>query len=299
MDRLRWADPSLQLGPVLMAAVRAAILGLGIVVFLMIGVPLHWLAHRCGWRLAGLVPVFFHRMVGRILRLRIRYYGVPSVRRPQLIVPNHVSWLDILVVGAHQPVCFLAKQEVAAWPVFGALARLTGAVFVDRSRRMAVRAVNQKIAQRMAAGDRVVLFAEATTGDGNRILKFHSAHFEAARLALPQSAHAASTVLQPVAISYVRREGLPLAWSERASVAWYGDMDLVPHVWALLKAGSVECEVQFGTPIPFLLETDRKAAARRVGEAVRQLTQLARRGEHASRQYADDAVAVLISAEKT
>jgi 1-acyl-sn-glycerol-3-phosphate acyltransferase len=281
-----------------MALMRAAILAFAILAFLIVGVPLHWLARCYRWRLAGLLPVLFHRMVGRILRLRIRYYGVPSLRQPQLIVPNHVSWLDILVVGAHQPVCFLAKQEVATWPVFGALARLTGAVFVDRSRRMAVRAVNQRIAERMAAGDRVVLFAEATTGDGNRILKFHSTHFEAARLAL-QRAQASVAVLQPVAISYVRRDGLPLAWSERASVAWYGDIDLVPHVWALLEAGSVECEVWFGTPIPFLRQSDRKAAARCVSAAVRQLAQRTRRGEQADRQHADDASAVLIRAEKT
>jgi 1-acyl-sn-glycerol-3-phosphate acyltransferase len=282
----------------LMAWVRAAILGLAILFFLTIGVPLHWLAHRRGWRLAALLPVFFHRMVGRILRLRVRYYGVPSPRQPQLIVPNHVSWLDILVVGAHQPVCFLAKQEVAAWPVLGALARLTGALFVNRSRRMAVGTVNQAIAERIAAGDRVVLFAEATTGDGNRILKFHSAHFEAARLAL-QRRHAASSVLQPVAINYVRRNGLPLAWSERASVAWYGGMELVPHVWALLVAGSVECEVRFGTPIPFLPNTDRKAAARCVREAVRQLAQRARRSEDAAQPKAENVGAVLIGAEKT
>jgi lyso-ornithine lipid O-acyltransferase len=283
-----------------MAALRAVILFLTVLAFLVIGSPLYWLAQHINRRLADLLPVVFHRVVCRILRLRVHYYGVPSPARPQLIVPNHVSWLDILVVGAHQPVCFLAKREVAAWPIFGTLARRQGAVFVDRSRRMAIPAVNQEIARRLAGGDGVVLFPEATTGDGNRLLKFHSSHFEAARLALPNQDHAGQTMLQPVSINYVRRDGLPLGRAERATIAWYGDTGFGPHLWSILQFGSVECEVLYGTAIPFLLETDRKLAARTIRDAVQRLAQRARTGKHLVHDRDQEpATAVLLSAEKT
>ncbi len=283
-----------------MAAVRAAMLFLTVMAFLIIGSPIYWLAQHVNRRLADVLPMIFHRVVCRILRLRVHYYGVPSRARPQLIVPNHVSWLDILVIGAHQPVCFLAKREVAAWPIFGTLARLQGAVFVDRSRRMAIPAVNQEIARRLAGGDGVVLFPEATTGDGNRLLKFHSSHFEAARLAFPHRDHAGQTILQPVSISYVRRDGLPLGRAERAAIAWYGDTAFAPHLWAILQFGSVECEVLYGTAIPFLPGTDRKLAARTVREAVHRLAQRARTGKHVAQGWdPDPATAVLLSAEKT
>jgi lyso-ornithine lipid O-acyltransferase len=281
-----------------MAAVRAAILLLTILVFLLVGAPLQWLSQRISRRLADLFPMLFHKVVCRILRLRVHYYGVPSPARPQLIVPNHVSWLDILVIGAHQPVCFLAKREVAGWPIFGTLARLQGAVFVDRSRRMAIPAVNQEIARRLAGGDGVVLFAEATTGDGNRLLKFHSSHFEAARPALPN--RAGRTLLQPVCVSYVRRDGLPLGRAERATVAWYGDTGFAPHLWAILRSGSLECEVLYGTAVPFLAETDRKLAARTLRDAVHRLAQRSRTGRHLAHGFDQEAAtAVLLSAEKT
>jgi|SRR5450631_3976528 len=284
-----------------MAVIRAAILALTILGFLALGVPLHWLARRWNRRLAERLPLLFHRAMCRILRLRVHYYGVPSPEWPQLIVPNHVSWLDILAIGAHQPVCFLTKQEVAGWPIFGWLARLQGAVFVDRSRRMAIPAVNRCIANRLAVAENVVLFAEATTGDGNRILKFHSPHFEAARLALPNQPHSnPKTMLQPVAINYVRRDGLPLGRIERAGVAWYGDTGFVPHLWAILRSGSLECEVTYGTATPFLPESDRKTAALALQVAVRRLSERARSGRKlgaAARSDRDQAV--LLGTEKT
>jgi 1-acyl-sn-glycerol-3-phosphate acyltransferase len=279
-----------------MPALRAILLVLTISAFVLVGVPLHWLAHRMGSPLARRMPGLFHRALCAVLRLRVRYSGEPSPDRPQLLVPNHVSWIDILAIGASGPVCFLAKHEVARWPVIGALARLQGVVFVDRSRRRRLPQVNAEIARHMVAGDPVVLFAEATTGDGNRLLKFHSPHFEAARLAMQAAGR--QPVIQPLAIVYTRRDGLPLGRAGRAAIAWYGDMTLAGHLWALLKGGPVDCDVIYGHPIPFSPQINRKIAARATRAAVRNLVVEALTGRARIASEAPE-LTVLIGAEKT
>ncbi len=148
----------------------------------------------------------------------------------------------------------------------------------------------------MVAGDPVVLFAEATTGDGNRLLKFHSPHFEAARLALQAAGR--QPVIQPLAIVYTRRDGLPLDRSGRAAIAWYGDMTLGSHLWALLKGGPVDCEVIYGQPMRFSPQTNRKIMARAARASVRRLVVEALTGRPGTASQASEP-AVLIGAEKT
>ena len=100
----------------------------------------------------------------------------------------------------------------------------------------------------MANGDPVVLFAEATTGDGNRLLRFRSSHFEAVRQAAA-SARGADAVVQPVFLDYSRIAGLPVGRRERPLVAWYGDMTFFSHFRRFLAAGGIGCDVYFGAPI--------------------------------------------------
>lgn len=100
------------------------------------------------------------------------------------MLSNHVSWLDIIVLGSLRPLSFVAKSEIAGWPVVGTLARLQRTVFIDRARRADTAAVNAAVARRLAGGDLIVLFAEGTTGDGTRLLPFRSSLVGAARAAL-------------------------------------------------------------------------------------------------------------------
>jgi 1-acyl-sn-glycerol-3-phosphate acyltransferase len=138
----------------------------------------------------------------------------------RLIVANHVSWLDVPVLGSIEPMTFLAKSEVGAPALGGRLARLQGIILVERGRRRCIPSVNAEMARTMAAGEPVVMFAEATTGDGNRILPFRSSHFEAIRAA---ARTAGAAVIQPVFLDYSRVVGLAVGRSERPLFAWYGD----------------------------------------------------------------------------
>jgi 1-acyl-sn-glycerol-3-phosphate acyltransferase len=214
------------------------------------------------------LPQHYHRAVCWLLGIRIRQQGKIAAGRPVLIVANHVSWLDIPVLSSIAPVSFIAKREVAGWPFIGWLAKLQRSVFIDRERRNGAREQADSIAGRLDAGENLVLFAEGTTGNGNRILPFKSTLVGAAKLSAG-SPHHGAPVIQSLAIAYTRLHGLPLGRNLRPTIAWYGDMDVPGHAWALLKAGPVDVEICIGPPQQFTAALDRKVLTRRLQAEVR------------------------------
>jgi 1-acyl-sn-glycerol-3-phosphate acyltransferase len=220
----------------------------------------------------------YYRALCALLRVRIHVSGTPSQGQPTLILANHVSWLDILVLSAICPVAFIAKKEVAGWPIVGRTAKLQHTIFVDRSRRHQTAEVNAEIARRLGEGDPVVLFAEGTSGDGNRVLEFRSALVGA--VAQVDSTH--EVLLQPVSIGYTRIQGLPMGRQHRPLVAWYGDLDFGPHFKEFVQRGAVDVTVTFGTPVPFNQGSDRKKMTRSIEATVRKLTAEALRARPAA-----------------
>jgi 1-acyl-sn-glycerol-3-phosphate acyltransferase len=256
---------------------RLVLNGAGLILAIAALLPVQLVAVRLNLRLQRQVPTLFHRMVCTLLGVRIRRVGTPSAARPLLIVSNHVSWIDISVITALVPVAFVAKREVASWPLFGLFARLQRTIFVDRTRRQATPAVNAEIARRLTAGDPVVLFGEGTSSDGNRVLPFRTALVGAAREVLA-AAGQERIELQPLAISYVGFQGLPMGRQHRPIAAWYGALDLFPHLVAVLKRGAIDVTVSFGEPLGFDPQSDRKTAARALEAEVRRLATAALRG---------------------
>lgn len=226
-------------------------------------------AMRCGWNEKP-APRLWHRFVLWLLGIRVNVHGSLARDRPLLIAANHVSWTDIMVLGSIADVHFIAKSEMAGWPLIGLLAKYQRTVFVDRERRRKSGEQANEIGTRIARGDPMVLFAEGTTGDGNRILPFKSTLFGAAKMALSNGA-AERVVIQPVAIAYTRLHGLPMGRQHRVHAAWIGDSDLVPHIAALLREGAMDVEVHFGAPIEFTSDSRRKAVAGAAENAVRRM----------------------------
>jgi 1-acyl-sn-glycerol-3-phosphate acyltransferase len=244
-------------------AIRLALLGLWCLVL----VPLQMLALRFGWnRILHLVPVWFHRVLLRLFNVRVIEKGKPPGEAATLILANHVSWLDIPVIGSLHPLSFIAKSEVEGWPVVGFFARLQRSVFIDRQRRKATAEVNDALAHRLVKGEAIVLFAEGTTSDGNRLLPFRSSLVGAAQTALMHDS-VERVYLQPLAIAYTRRDGMPVTRRERPFIAWYGDMDLTPHLKLFVQGRPLDVVVTWGEPIPF--NGSRKAAAAAAEAAVR------------------------------
>lgn len=222
--------------------------------------PLQALLIKCNTRAARRLPHLYHRLVARLIGVRIVVKGDVASQGPLLLAPNHVSWIDIVVLSAVAPLSFIAKREVAGWPLFGWLAKLQRCVFVDRERRQATGASHDELTERLTAGDILVLFAEGTSNDGARVLPFKSAFFAAAeRLSIP---------VQPVTLAYTRLHDMPLTRRWRPLFAWYGDMDLAPHLWQALMTGPLEVTV---TCHPVLAShLSRKEMAQQAENAVRQ-----------------------------
>lgn len=226
-------------------------------------------------KLYSIDPVirFWHRRVAGAMGIRIRVRGAPTSERPLMLASNHVSLTDIPVLGAVADVSFISKAEVADWPVIGWLADMQRSVYVDRDSRRSSGEQAGAVAQRLAEGDVMVLFAEGTTGDGNLLLPFKSTLFGAAALALADGRNE-RVVIQPVALAYTRLHGMPMGRQHRPLAAWIGDQAFVPHLLALLAEGATDVEVRFGEPAVFEKGTSRKAIARlmeqRVGVLLRQ-----------------------------
>jgi 1-acyl-sn-glycerol-3-phosphate acyltransferase len=199
------------------------------------------------------------RLALRIIGLRVQPQGQAMTSRGALVA-NHASWLDIFVLNAHARVFFVSKSEVARWPGIGWLARATGTVFIQRERSQA--AVQTLLFQaRLRAGHRLLFFPEGTSSDGQRILPFKPALFEAFLAPdLAQILH-----LQPVSVTYHAPPGY-----DPRHFAWWGKMDFGPHllhVLATRRSGHVR--LVFHPAIPATSKGERKALAAECEASVR------------------------------
>ena len=206
--------------------------------------------------------VFFWHAVGRAVGLRVRIIGtqVKSGDRPVIYVCNHSSWADIPAVGGVIRGCFVSKDDVAGWPIIGTIARLGRTIFVSRNRAGTLRERDEMQAK-LVGGDALILFPEGTSSDGSRVLPFRSAFFAAAF-------GDARPLIQPVSVVYDRLAGLPVNHASRAVFAWYGDMNLAPHVWQLAQWQGKRVTLLFHAPLDPADFADRKALSQATWLAV-------------------------------
>lgn len=230
-----------------MAFLRLAAICGALILLLLLVAPVQWLALRTSWTLRHAIPVASCRLLAWLLQMRVAAHGEMVPEQARLLAANHVSWLDIIALGSVAPACFLAKLEVASWPVIAFFARVQETVLVDRNRRRSIPGANAAMARRMLAGRPMVLFPEGTTGDGTVLKKFYSSHFASARDLLAAVAEVDEVAVQPVAIRY-----------SSPHAAWVGDATLLPHVWAVVSGKPLCCEIAFGEALPFRRGSDRK-----------------------------------------
>ena len=181
----------------------------------------------------------------RLTGVSVRVTGAPRTVAPTLFVANHVSYLDILLLGRFVDGLFVAKSDIAGWPAIGWLARLAGTIFVRRSLE-AAREQCDMLTGIMNGGDSVILFPEGTSGLGDKVLPFKTTLFE-----VPYAVDPGLDVrVQPVAIAYTEVCGVPCRTRPiRSHVAWYGRMTLLPHLWRLLSLPGAEVELRFLDPV--------------------------------------------------
>lgn len=201
------------------------------------------------------LPWLFHRSLSRALGIRILTHGSPARRGGVLFVSNHVSWADIPVLGARIPAAFVAKSEVSEWGLVGWLATLARTVYVERSRRASAGEQRDAIADRLRAGDSIILFPEGTNSDGTSVLPFKSSLFAV-------TDNVPDALIQPVTIAYTRVNGMPVTRARLPDLAWVGDTELMPHAVGFMGLGRVRAEIRFHAPVRAADFADRKALAR-------------------------------------
>ncbi len=173
----------------------------------------------------------------------------------RLVVANHVSWIDIFVINAQSPCGFVAKAEIARWPLIGTLVARTGTLFIERGKRHAVHRMIEHIGRRLEVGGRVAVFPEGTTSDGHRLLPFHANLIEGAvRCGAP---------VVPVGLRYLAGD------RDRASqVEYIGDTTFVASLWRIIGSPRIRCEVLALPEIATGEGASRHEVAQRAREAM-------------------------------
>jgi 1-acyl-sn-glycerol-3-phosphate acyltransferase len=227
----------------------ASVAGLFIYGLLAVAAIMPLLSRLAGGRAESLcdrVRMGWYRALCRVLRVRVERVGTPDANA-RLLVVNHVSWLDILALGTQRPVVFVAKREVAEWPVVGYLAQRTGTLFVQRGDVDRNGAVVERMTWCLRQGKPVVLFPEGTTTTGERVLRFHARLFQPARLA--------HVPTQAIAIEY--------AGPARAIAPFVGDDSFLPHLLRVLMLDHIEIRLHFCPSLPAGTPRDTLAQATR------------------------------------
>ena len=196
------------------------------------------------------------RVTAVILGMKISVKGVPP-RAPFFLVSNHLSYVDILVFASRVNCLFIAKHDVAGWPILGHLCRSMGTIFVNRNLRKDALRVNGIVERVLAWGKAVLLFPEGTSSAGSFVLPFHSALLEPAVKAFYPVSYAAVSYRTP-----------PDQVQADLSVCWWGDMTFLSHFYRLLQLKTFDAQVVFGSHS--IRADDRKTLARRLRQAIQE-----------------------------
>ncbi len=237
----------------LLIAKLTAVAYLAVVVGSLVTLPLP--RRRARWRHRCFRT--WSRWLLAVMGAQVKTHGRPP-EPPFLLVTNHLSYIDVLVLASRVDAVFLAKSEVAEWPIIGSLCRSVGTLFVDRRARRDLPRAIAAIEGTLANGLGVALFPEGTSTRGETVAPFHPSLLEVAARADWPVAYAS--------LGYATPEGAEPA---HQAVCWWGDMELPGHLWRLLALPGFRATVAFGGER--IRDDDRKRLAARLWQAVNDL----------------------------
>jgi 1-acyl-sn-glycerol-3-phosphate acyltransferase len=203
-----------------------------------------WIAKRSkkyAWR--DRIACWCYKGILTIADIKITTCGKISPERPLLVVSNHISYLDVAILGSAFPFRFTPKKEIASWPLIASLCRVSDAIFLERKAEKFHESL-EAIRAALNARQVVSLFPEATTGNGIQLQPFKSGLFHLA----DKPVAGEELKVQPVAIIYTRIHSLPIDSCQWPLIAWYGDMKLVPHLWSVFSLGRIDVTLEFLPP---------------------------------------------------
>lgn len=212
------------------------------------------------------VPQFWHNGISSIIGLKTEVRGEKIADAQTIFVGNHLSYLDIFALGSNIRASFIAKEEIAHWPVIGFLSSVQQTAFISRSSDQAKKVANS-LANMLAVGKGLILFPEGTSSEGRTVLPFKSSLFSLVR----DEATGKAIQIQPFTITLLETDGHQLDDTSNASrdlYAWYGDMDFGPHFWKFLTTSGAKIRITFHPVVQPQPEQDRKILSKMAWETV-------------------------------
>lgn len=224
----------------------------------LVGIPLQCMVLLfTRGRGASLLPRWFHKIVCLLFHIRVEVKGTPIKDRPVIFVSNHISYLDIEAIGSVMRTSFIAKNDVADWPLFGLLAKLQQTLFISRDPRRA-QAERARFVKALERPVPLVLFAEGTSSNGGSILPFKSSLFD---IFLDKNIRH-QPLIQPLTLSLLAVDDRPATTPAiRDHYAYYGETVLLPHLWRFAGLKGARLRLTFHEPLDPAAFEDRKALA--------------------------------------
>ena len=224
-----------------MSIVRLFLIIIFLVAFILTSIPLQIIFNILGFRFKKLYPLLFYRMIKFITGLNINFDKTKFSNNKSgiLYVANHVSWFDIICLGALLNARFIAKKEVSKMGIFGFLAKLSNTFFIDNSDKSKILEYNSIIKKKLNKGENFIIFPEGTTSDGNGIRDFKSSMLECV------FNNQRETCVQPISICYSMQNNIPMGIYLRRNIAWVGDTSMVSAMANFLCSGRITVDIIF------------------------------------------------------
>lgn len=204
-----------------------------------------------------IVPRLYYFLVCKIYGIKIEINGTPEKNNHVVFVSNHISYIDIPVVGSILPATFIAKSEVRTWPILGILASLAQTVFIKRTRDAATETIHD-IQLALNKNRSLILFPEGTSAQGFNVLPFKSTIFN---LFLHEDLKD-KLLIQPFTICLQKINGKSVSSTQDQDIyAWYGDMTMMPHLWTLGKYKNIYISLDFHPSLHIKSYDNRKELA--------------------------------------
>jgi 1-acyl-sn-glycerol-3-phosphate acyltransferase len=210
------------------------------------------------WKIISRLSRSFTFLVRAILNIKVTVVGEDGQLESGglVIICNHVSYVDGIVLGSMFPIVFVSKREVKHWPIIGPWKTLCGTIFINRQRKDLVASLVKEMSQKLKQEANIFLFPEGTSTNGERILPFQTAP-----LAAPLRNR---SIIVPVTLAYKSIDDEPVTVANRDLLYWYGDMEFVPHFWKLLSLRSIEVIVTIQPKIECSQYKDNSAGRKKL-----------------------------------
>ena len=241
----------------------AAFLSLWVVFFVLVAIVHLWISilglpNR--WKILSRLNRNYTLLLRLILNIKVTIAGDEGQleRGGYVIIANHVSYVDGIVLGSIFPIVFVSKREVKKWPIVGQWNVLCGTIFINRQRKNEVGALVREMTRKLRQEANILLFPEGTSTNGEKMLPFQTVP-----LAAPLRSR---SIIVPVTLAYTTIDEQPVTAVNRDFVYWYGDMDFVTHFWNLLGQRGVEVLVTLQPKIECFRYADNSAGRKKLAE---------------------------------